>query len=131
MPGGTLDHLDLVSWAFVRLPVGWRLAGGSVVSVGAARLREEPDRIRQGAVDKGEDPAIVDQARAADERRRDLLREGDHLKAERNSASKRIGEAIRGGAAAQGPEVAGLKRVSTDAGRRIAEIDADLARTEA
>jgi len=31
------------------------------MSIGLARLREEPDRIRQGAIDKGEDPTIVDQ----------------------------------------------------------------------
>ena len=34
------------------------------MSIGLARLREEPDRIRQGAIDKGEDPTIVDQALA-------------------------------------------------------------------
>ena len=32
------------------------------MSVGVQRLREEPDRIRQGAIDKREDPALVDQA---------------------------------------------------------------------
>ena len=30
------------------------------VSVGLQRLREEPDAIRKGAIDKGEDPALVD-----------------------------------------------------------------------
>ena len=101
------------------------------MSVGAPRLRDEPERIRQGAIDKGEDPATVDRALAADERRRDLLREGDHLKGERNTASKQIGEAMRAGGDAAGPEVAALKRRSTEAGARIAEIDAELARTEA
>jgi len=32
------------------------------VSVGLARLREEPDAIRKGAADKGEDPGLVDAA---------------------------------------------------------------------
>ena len=36
------------------------------MSVGLQRLREEPDAIRRGAVDKGEDPSIVDAALAAD-----------------------------------------------------------------
>ena len=101
------------------------------MSVGVARLRAEPDRIRQGAIDKGEDPSIVDAALAVDGRRRELLAEGDHLKAERNAASKRIGEAIRAGANPNGPEVAELRRASTAAGGRIDTIDAELATVEA
>ena len=94
------------------------------MSVGVQRLREEPDRIRQGAIDKREDPAIVDRALEADASRRRLQAESDHLKAERNAASKRVGEAIRGGAKPDGPEVAELRDASTRAGVRIEEIDA-------
>ncbi len=101
------------------------------MSVGLPRLREEPDRIRQGAIDKGEDPAVVDEALAADERRRALLGEGDRLKAERNAASKRIGEAIQGGASPDGPEVADLRAASSALGERIAAIDAELGEVEA
>ena len=101
------------------------------MSVGLQRLREEPDVIRRGAVDKGEDPSFVDAALALDERRRALLGEGDTLKAERNAASKRIGDAVRGGADAAGPEVAALRDASTRAGARIEEIDAEAARVEA
>jgi seryl-tRNA synthetase len=101
------------------------------MSVGIGRLREEPERIRQGAIDKREDPAIVDRALAADATRRRLQAESDHLKSERNTASKRIGEAIRGGAKADGPEVAELRDASTRAGARIDEIDAELAGSEA
>jgi seryl-tRNA synthetase len=101
------------------------------VSVGAQRLREEPDVIRQGAIDKGEDPSVVDRALEADARRRILLAEGDRLKAVRNAASKRIGEALRAGARPNSPEVADLKRTSTEAGVRIDEIDHDLASAEA
>jgi seryl-tRNA synthetase len=101
------------------------------VSVGLQRLRDEPDVIRKGAIDKGEDPAVVDAAIAADERRRALLGEGDTLKAERNAASKRIGEAMKGGAAAGDPEIAKLKAASSTAGERIATIDAELAKVEA
>ncbi|MCJ7712042.1 MAG: hypothetical protein MUQ32_14565 [Chloroflexi bacterium] len=49
------------------------------MSVGVQRLREEPDRIRQGAIDKREDPALVDRALEADARRRQLQSESDHL----------------------------------------------------
>ncbi len=101
------------------------------MSVGVQRLRDEPDRIRQGAIDKREDPRLVDQALAVDARRRQLQSESDNLKAERNSASKRIGEAIRGGAMPDGPEVAELRAASTRAGEQIDQLDADLAQAEA
>ena len=101
------------------------------MSVGLQRLREDADAIRKGATDKGEDPAIVDQAIAADERRRQLLGDGDTLKAERNAASKEIGNAIKGGAKPDGPEVAELRRRSVEAGERIAAIDKELADVEA
>jgi seryl-tRNA synthetase len=101
------------------------------VSVGLQRLREDADAIRRGAIDKGEDPAVIDRALELDARRRTLLGEGDTLKAERNAASKRIGEAIKGGARPNGPEVADLKAASVAAGTRIDAIDAELATVEA
>jgi seryl-tRNA synthetase len=101
------------------------------VSIGLQRLRDEPDAIRKGAVDKGEDPAVVDRALELDARRRQLLGESEALKAERNAASKRIGEAIKGGASPDGPEVADLKAASVAAGERIAGLDAELAEVEA
>jgi seryl-tRNA synthetase len=101
------------------------------MSVGLQRLRDEPDVIRRGAVDKGEDPAVVDAALALDERRRALLAESDALKAERNASSKRIGEVIRGGADPNGSDVAELKAASTRAGERIEAVDAELATVQA
>ncbi len=101
------------------------------MSVGLQRLRDEPDAIRRGAIDKGEDPALVDAALELDTTRRRLLSEGEALKAERNTVSKQVGEAIKGGAAPDGPEVAGLKAASSAAGERIQVIDAQLAETEA
>jgi seryl-tRNA synthetase len=100
------------------------------MSIGLARLREEPERIRQGAIDKGEDPSVVDAALALEGKRRQLLGDSDSLKAERNAASKRIGDAIRAGAAPNGPEAAALRQVSTDAGTRIEILNAELAATE-
>ncbi|MGZ8501701.1 MAG: aminoacyl--tRNA ligase-related protein, partial [Candidatus Limnocylindrales bacterium] len=114
------------------------------MSVGLGRLREDGAAVRQGAIDKGEDPALVDEALAADARRRELLAEGDGLKAERNQASKAIGEAIRAAAqAASGTgaafdatvvtdsDIAALKATSTAAGERISVVDAELATVEA
>jgi seryl-tRNA synthetase len=100
------------------------------MSVGLQRLREEPDVIRRGAVDKGEDPSIVDGALEVDATRRRLQAESDQLRAERNTASKQVGEAIRAGAKPDGPEVAALKAQSTAAGERIAAIDTELSASE-
>ena len=100
------------------------------MSVGLQRLRDEPDVIRRGAIDKGEDPALIDRAVELDAERRRLLAETESLKAERNAASKEIGEAIKRGAASDGPEVADLKTRSTAAGDRIKTLDATLAETE-
>jgi seryl-tRNA synthetase len=100
------------------------------MSVGLQRLRDDADAIRKGAIDKGEDPAVIDRAIELDTRRRALLGEGDRLKALRNAASKQIGEAIKDGAQPNGPEVAELKAASTAAGERIATVDAELAATE-
>ncbi len=101
------------------------------MSVGLQRLREEADAIREGATRKGEDPTLVDRALELDAERRRLLAETEGLKAERNAASKRIGEAIKGGAAPDGPEVADLRAESTAAGDRIKGLDEALATTEA
>ncbi|HXG25843.1 MAG TPA: serine--tRNA ligase [Candidatus Binatia bacterium] len=101
------------------------------MSVGLQRLREEPDAIRKGAIDKGEDPALVDAAIAADARRRELQGEADGLRAERNAASKAIGEAIKAGAKPDGPEVAALRQRSTEIGTRLDAIDKELAAAEA
>ena len=57
----------------------------------------------QGRGRQGRGPGIVDAALAADARRRELQGEGDALRAERNAASKTIGEAIKAGAKPDGP----------------------------
>jgi seryl-tRNA synthetase len=101
------------------------------MSVGAQRLRDEPDVIRKGALDKGEDATLVDRALEVDSRRRALQAEADGLRADRNATSKRIGELIKGGASPDGPDVAQLRAASTAAGERIDAIDGELAEAEA
>ncbi|MEO7295279.1 MAG: serine--tRNA ligase [Candidatus Limnocylindria bacterium] len=101
------------------------------MSVGLQRLRDEPDRLRSAAADKGEDPSVVDRALHLDDRRRALLAEGDGLKAERNEASKKIGEAVRTGADPNGAEVGELKNASTRVAERVTAIDAELATVQA
>ncbi len=101
------------------------------MSVGLARLREEPERLRRAAIDKGEDPAVVDAALALDERRRRLLGEVDRLRAERNAVSRSVGERIRAGADPNGPEIAAVRAEARALGDRIAGLERDLASVEA
>ncbi len=101
------------------------------MSVGLQRLREDADRLKLAAADKGEDPSVVDRAVELDERRRALVAEADALKAERNEASRRIGEAMRGGADPNGPEVGELKAASAATAERIGSLDAQLLEVEA
>src|SRR4029079_4552580 len=103
----------------------------SGMSVGLQRLREDSEAVRRGAVDKGEDPGIVDAALAADARRRELQGDADGLRAERNAVSKQIGEAIKGGARPDGPEVADLRHRSTEVSDRLTAIETELAQREA
>lgn len=101
------------------------------MSVGLQRLRDDAATVRDGAIRKGEDPALIDRAVELDGERRRLLGETEGLKAKRNAASKRIGEAIKAGADPNGPEVADLRAASTAAGERIKTLDAALAEVEA
>jgi seryl-tRNA synthetase len=101
------------------------------MSVGLQRLRDDTDAIRKGAIDKGEDPALVDAAIAADTRRRELQGEADGLRAERNTVSKSIGESIKAGARPDGPEAGALRSRSTEIGARLAAIEKDLAASAA
>jgi seryl-tRNA synthetase len=100
------------------------------MSVGLQRLRDDPDTIREGALRKGEDPTLIDRAIESDAERRRLLAETESLKADRNAVSRQIGEAIKAGAAPDGPEVADLRAASTTAGEQITELDAALAEVQ-
>src|SRR4029078_12247247 len=110
---------------------GGRSRRSCPMSVGRQRLREGPAAIRKGAVDKREDPAVVDRALELDARRRQLLGESEALKAERNAAAKRGGEATKGGASPECPWGAELKAASVAAGERISALDTELVEVEA
>jgi seryl-tRNA synthetase len=90
------------------------------------RLRDDSAALRQGALDKGEDPAVVDRAVALDERRRALLAKSDALKAERNTVSRDIGEQIRRGADPAGADVRTTRERSSALGREIEQLDGEL-----
>ena len=101
------------------------------MSVGLQRLREDAATIRQGAIAKGEDPALVDRAIAVDEQRRQILGQADGFRAQRNQASEQVGTAIRGGADPKGSEVTGLRAASTQLGSQIADLEIQLTELEA
>jgi seryl-tRNA synthetase len=97
------------------------------MSVGATRLRDEPDVIRHGCVAKGEDPGLVDEALVVDVERRDLLGKADSLRNQKKQISESIGYAMKGGAQADDARVAQLKEQSNWIGAEIAGMDAQLA----
>jgi seryl-tRNA synthetase len=102
------------------------------VSVGLQRLREDAAAVRKGAVDKGEDPELVDRAVALDVERRRLLADRDGLKARRNEVSQSIGRLVKAGAdPARDPEVGRLKADGSAIGEQIAAADARVGEVEA
>ncbi len=96
------------------------------MSVGPARLRAEADAIRNGCVAKGEDPALVDQALALDEQRRELLGKADTLRGQKKQISENIGTAMKGGEQPNGPRVSQLREQSNWIGAEISGMDARL-----
>ncbi|MEY8210048.1 serine--tRNA ligase [Corynebacterium sp. MNWGS58] len=56
-------------------------------------LRENPDLVRQSQRTRGEDPQLVDELLAADEKRRRAIAAADELRAEQKSFGKKIGQA--------------------------------------
>jgi seryl-tRNA synthetase len=95
------------------------------VSIGLQRLREDPERIRQGAIDKGEDPAVIDEALTVDAERRRLQAEADGLRAELKVRSAAVGAALKGGGDAEA-----LRVEARELGSRIAEREDRLTALE-
>jgi seryl-tRNA synthetase len=87
-------------------------------------LREEPERLVAAMKARGA-PVNVEQLQDLEQRRRALLQEVEAKKAERNAASKQIGEVKKAGgdAAAEQARVKGL-------GDEIKALDVDVAETE-
>jgi seryl-tRNA synthetase len=97
------------------------------MSVGLQRLRDDADTIRNGAVAKREDPALVDQALAADEERRRLVGEVDAMRAQRKEISAQVGAAMKAGGAGADE----LRAQSVELGTRIEAGDERLHQLEA
>jgi seryl-tRNA synthetase len=91
------------------------------MSVGLQRLRDEPDVVRRGAVDKGEDPRLIDQALTLDAERRRVQADGDGLRAELKRQSGAVASALKAGHDTQA-----LRKAARDLGARIADREARL-----
>ena len=95
------------------------------MSVGLSRLREEPDVIRKGAVDKGEDPALVDRAIGLDVERRRVQSDADGLRAKLKQKSAEVARALKANSDTQA-----LRKEARDLGARIADRQARLETVE-
>jgi seryl-tRNA synthetase len=84
-------------------------------------LRSEPERVKAALARRGAG-SEVDELLALDARRRELLPTLENAQAERNVASKRIGEIKReGGDATEEIAAVGLLRQTIDAGKEELE----------
>jgi seryl-tRNA synthetase len=91
------------------------------MSVGLQRIREDAAAVRKGAVDKGEDPRLVDQSLALDAERRRVQADADGLRAQLKQESAAVAKALKSGADTQA-----LRRAARDLGARIADRQARL-----
>ena len=98
------------------------------MSVGLQRLRDEPDALRKGAVDKGQDQSLVDRAIAIESARRRLTGEADALRAQRKEISAQVGAAMMEGRSPA--SVDGLRDRSVEFGGQIDQIERRLASLE-
>ena len=98
------------------------------MSVGLQRLREDADRVRQGAIDKGEDPKLVDEALRLDADRRKLTGTADGLRADLKARSADVAAAMKAGDRGKGDA---LKAEARTLGEKIATADTNAARIQA
>ena len=85
-----------------------------------ALFREQPEFIKTGLLNLGDDPTKVDGVVALDARRRELLTEVEALRAERNRVSKEIGKLKD--KAERDSRIAEMRQV----GDRIAQLEEEL-----
>jgi seryl-tRNA synthetase len=91
-------------------------------------LRTDQDRIKEGVRAKGQDPSLVDAWLALDEMRRGLVTDAEKKKADRNAASREIGQRLRAGGDASGEQerVRLLGEEISELDQRLRDVDAKL-----
>jgi seryl-tRNA synthetase len=98
------------------------------MSVGVQRLRDDLETLRQGALDKGEDPSLIDRAVAIDHARRRLAGDADTLRAQRKEISTQVGAALMEGSLQS--YVEGMRERSVELGRQIDQVERRVAGLE-
>ncbi|WP_134772134.1 serine--tRNA ligase [Ornithinimicrobium flavum] len=83
-------------------------------------LRDDPDRVRQSQVARGEDPSAVDAVLSADERHRSALSAFESARAEQKTFGKRVAQA-------QGEEKQALLAEVKDLSTRVKQLEAEAA----
>jgi seryl-tRNA synthetase len=87
-------------------------------------IREQPEVVRKSLADRQENPTPVDQILELDRQRREMIQETESLKAQRNAASKEIGQAKD--PAERGAKIEAMRSV----GDRISQLDEALRKIE-
>ncbi len=89
-------------------------------------LRDNPDLIRNGLDRRHAEPSLVDEALAADARRRALVKDAEALKNQLNTVSKEIGKLRQRGVDTTAPQAA-----MRELGGRIAGLDEQVRQADA
>ncbi len=90
------------------------------------RLRDDPDALRASQRARGDDPALVDAALAADEQRRAALGEFEALRAEQKTLGRSVAKATGDERDALLARARALAEAVKDAERRASEAEAAL-----
>jgi seryl-tRNA synthetase len=97
-----------------------------------ALIRKEPDTVRKGLADRGEETAVVDRVLQLDAQRRQLVTERDRLRGQQNEASRRIGQQVAAArkAGGSGEPPAELREEMNRLSQRIADLEKQSAELE-
>jgi len=87
-------------------------------------LRDNPDEVRRSQLARGDDPAVVDEILAADERRRSTLAEFESARAQQRAIGKQV-------AAAKGEDKAALLAQVKELANQVKTLDAAAAAADA
>ena len=85
------------------------------------KIRKDPEFFKQKLATRGVKAEEIDEVLALDQKRRDLLQQTETMKAQRNAASKKIGEAKRNGESAD----EAIKQ-TREHGDKIKELDQEV-----
>jgi len=88
-------------------------------------IRTKPDFVKSAIATKGADPKLVDEFLAVDSKRRDIVKELDSLRHERNVISETIGAMLK-----KGLDPEKEKTQVREIGQRIAALEANLSEVE-